>query len=96
VFAASIKVTVRLRAIISAALLLFVFFLPLHVHASTQGAKLSQECSCVLGQRTQMALTPAPIGCVPTLASFAQPPITYHVVSHVQQTSRSIRAPPAL
>jgi hypothetical protein len=88
--------TSRLRPVVSLALLLFVFFLPLHIHAAMEGAKLARECSCVLGQRTQMALAPASAVWAPTLVSFTQPLVTYRVVSQVQNSPRSIRAPPAL
>ena len=40
--------------LISAALLLFVFFLPFHVHFSSQ-AHVTKECGCVHGTRTQLA-----------------------------------------
>jgi hypothetical protein len=44
----------KLRRIISVAALLFVFFLPLHVHFSA-APQISKECSCIQGTRTQLA-----------------------------------------
>jgi hypothetical protein len=41
--------------LISAGLLLFVFFLPLHFHFSPS-SQLSKECSCAQGTRKQLAL----------------------------------------
>lgn len=40
--------------LISAALLLFVFFLPFHLHFSVK-AQVGKECSCVHGTRLQLA-----------------------------------------
>jgi hypothetical protein len=42
------------RRFLSAAVLLFVFFLPLHLHFSAT-AQISKECSCVQGTRTHLA-----------------------------------------
>jgi hypothetical protein len=46
----------KLRRIISVTALLFVFFLPLHVHFSA-APQISKECSCIGGTRTQLALS---------------------------------------
>jgi len=40
--------------LIGAALLLFVFFLPLHLHFSGK-AHVTKECSCLHGTRAQLA-----------------------------------------
>jgi hypothetical protein len=45
----------KLRRIISVGALLFVFFLPLHVHFSA-APQISKECSCIQGTRAQLAL----------------------------------------
>jgi hypothetical protein len=45
------------RRIISAAVLLFVFFLPLHLHFGFS-AKIAQECACLQGTRTHLVLVP--------------------------------------
>ena len=52
--------------LVSAALLLFVFFLPLHIHFSSN-AKLAKECACLQGSRTQLALG-APPAYVPIIS----------------------------
>jgi hypothetical protein len=46
----------KFRGIISVAALLFVFFLPLHVHFSAV-PQISKECSCVQGTRTELAVS---------------------------------------
>jgi hypothetical protein len=46
--------SVRSKRLISAAVLLFVFFLPLHFHFNWS-AKITQECACVQGKRAQLA-----------------------------------------
>lgn len=45
--------------IIGAALLFFVFFLPLHFHALNESRQISQECSCYLGSQPQLTSAPS-------------------------------------
>ena len=54
------------RRWIGAFLFLFVFTLPLHFHPGTESSRLSQECSCYYGGRTQLGSAPAPVTLVPT------------------------------
>ena len=54
------------RRWIGAVLFLFVFTLPLHFHPATESSRLSQECSCYYGGRTQLGSAPAPVTLVPT------------------------------
>src|SRR5581483_9511493 len=49
---------------VGALALIFVFFLPLHVHFSL-GAQLNKECSCFQGVRTQLAPSAAAEAIVP-------------------------------
>ncbi|MPZ77994.1 MAG: hypothetical protein GEU77_15910 [Deltaproteobacteria bacterium] len=49
----------------SAAVLLFVFFLPLHFHYSVT-AQVSKECACIQGTRTQLSLAGETWSCAPT------------------------------
>jgi hypothetical protein len=53
------------RRCIGVILFLFVFTLPLHFHPATESSKVSQECSCYYGGRTQLGLVPAPVTLVP-------------------------------
>jgi hypothetical protein len=46
------------KRVVSAAVLLFVFFLPLHRHFGFS-AKVAQECACLQGTRTHVAPVPA-------------------------------------
>lgn len=82
------------KRVISAAVLLFVFFLPLHLHFNSS-AKVTQECACVQGARTQLAP-------ILSLATYA-PIITARPVVVECSVPRSVewlglqcvRAPPA-
>jgi hypothetical protein len=80
--------------LISAALVLFVFFLPLHFHFNTS-AKVAQECACVHGARTQLALSSALTTCA--LIITAQPVIVDASAPLAIEWSglQSVRAPPA-
>ena len=75
-------------------LLLTVFFLPLHVHAVTESSRVSQECSCYNGGRTQLGFAPAPVtlvltyGVVFSVIRRAETPLA------VAAESESARAPP--
>ena len=53
-FATHLKNPSSTSRLISAALLLFVFLLPFHIHYSVT-AQVSKECSCVHGTRAQLA-----------------------------------------
>jgi hypothetical protein len=88
------KCPLGLQQLIGAALLLFVFFLPLHFHF-TVAAQVSKECSCVQGTRTQLALDDAE----PRVAPMPRIGIriasdTKSVISH-QTRSHNVRGPPA-
>ena len=84
-----------LRRLISAAVLLFVFFLPLHFHA-TATAQVAKECACIQGTRIQLAVSSVTWTCAP-------PPRSTLVVVHDDalwtdeaDTLKNVRAPPAL
>lgn len=53
-FALGMKAKTRMRRLVSAAVLVFVFFLPLHFHFSLT-SQVAKECSCIHGMRTQLA-----------------------------------------
>jgi hypothetical protein len=50
-----IQKSVDARRLVGAAVLVLVFFLPLHIHAADEAHQLTHECSCVHGTRTQLA-----------------------------------------
>jgi hypothetical protein len=54
VFVARVNEPHKVRRFLSAAVLLFVFFLPLHLHFSAT-PQISKECSCAQGTRTHLA-----------------------------------------
>ena len=81
------------RPVVSAALLLFIFFLPLHVHV-VLAAPLAKECACIHGQRTQLALHTAAPAIAPPLHSvvIAVPPVSFRKFEKF--FSQVIRGPP--
>jgi hypothetical protein len=56
-----IRENVGARGLVGAALLVFVFFLPLHFHAVDESRQLTHECSCVHGTRTQLGSAPSSV-----------------------------------
>ena len=94
VFILRIKYQHQLRRIISAAVMLLVFFLPLHFHPAAATAQVAKECSCVHGTRTEAGLAPAPANWIPVLAW--QPVVGSFLdwSGYVLFYSHGIRAPP--
>jgi hypothetical protein len=93
-FIPSMKNSRALRRFLSAGILLFVFFLPLHFHftATTQG---SEECACCYyGGRVQMDLPPAAtiVGSFALLSLLILP--TTEAPVQVTLESELARAPP--
>ena len=93
-FIPCIKYQHQLRRVISAAVMLFVFFLPFHLHFSTT-VTLGKECSCFQGTRTQLA--PA-AGTATFTPIFQIALLTVRTVSPMTDdwtTLQNVRAPPA-
>ena len=92
-FASGTKAKTRIRRLVSATILVFVFFLPLHFHFSPS-AKVTKECSCVHGTRTQLA----PHADSPTVAPTLQVTVlvTQYVFSWASDwsTVQNVRGPP--
>jgi hypothetical protein len=95
VFIRRVKEQNRGRRFLSAAVLLFVFFLPFHLHFSA-AAQISKECSCVQGTRTHLA----PAADIPSRA-----PIFHAALIIFQDVvfcpdewtnSQNVRGPPSL
>lgn len=78
----------------SAGLLLFVLFLPLHVHAGGGSGSFAKECACVYGQRTQLAMPADAIAIVPQLQSFVLVVVAGDVWFFDCRTACSVRGPP--
>jgi hypothetical protein len=89
------KHTHALLRLVSAGILLFVFFLPLHFHAVAAKAHVTKECSCVHGTRTEAGLAVAPAAWAPVL--LAQPVVIKSLdwLSNVRFQNHGIRAPPS-
>jgi hypothetical protein len=94
VFTSGIKKWPNVRRFVGAGLLLFVFLLPFHFHFSAT-AQVSKECSCVHGNRTQLALTAEISTCVPTLQTI--PFIAQNISSWADEWAnlQKVRGPPA-
>ena len=86
----------KVSRLLSAAILLFLFFLPLHIHFPAN-PQVSEECACCYyGGRVQMDLAPAAAILGPSAAvSFLIVPITEAPVQ-VTIESELARAPPIL
>ncbi|GEM_PF-4848427 len=84
----------KLRRAVGALALIFVFFLPLHVHFSL-GAQLNKECSCFQGVRTQLAPSAAAEAIVPHFPAvrIASPRPRLWMGGAI--THRQVRGPPA-
>jgi hypothetical protein len=81
---------------ISAFLVLSVFALPLHFHASALTSQVTKECSCLHGTRTQLGLVAAAFQCAPVSHFDLEPSLEPQCFSQVVADLSHIRAPPAL
>jgi hypothetical protein len=93
VFNLAVKNRWRRRRLLSIGLLLFIFFLPLHLHFSS-ASQLSKECSCAQGTRKQLALNEsAPISFSQLQAIFL-PALTTSVWIDSYSRPQNVRGPP--
>ena len=83
-----------LRRFVSAGILLFVFFLPLHFHPVAATAQVTKECSCVHGNRTEAGLAATPINWIPVLTAQTVAKDFFDSLSYVRYQIHGIRAPP--
>jgi hypothetical protein len=95
VFSPRMKHPHALLRLVSAGILLFVFFLPLHFHSVAAKAHVTKECSCVHGTRTEAGLAVASAAWAPVL--LAQPVVIKSLdwLSNVRFQNHGIRAPPS-
>ena len=95
VFTAKDKRAPGIAQLLSSALLVFVFFLPLHVHFSS-APQISNECSCLCGTRTQIVLNDAAPQSLPWLGIAS--PIAFPVQVHISKPANAhqVRGPPAM
>jgi hypothetical protein len=84
-----------LRRFVSAGILLFVFFLPLHFHSVAAKAQVTKECSCVHGTRTEAGLAATPFNWIPVLAAETVASEFFDCLSYVRFQKHGIRAPPS-
>jgi len=96
VFNARVKHPHALRRFVSAGILLFVFFLPLHFHSVAATAHVAKECSCIHGKRTEMGMAPVQVDWAPPIRQVFYEPFELQLSSHVVTSLQLIRAPPTL
>jgi hypothetical protein len=81
--------------IVSAGILFFIFFLPLHFHAPVSGSsQITHECSCLHGSRTQASLAAAAAQWAIPLSFVLHQSFESQIVSQTPISFLSIRAPP--
>ena len=84
----------RSRHVVSALLLLTLFFLPLHVHSAAHDSQLNQECSCYCGGRPQLGLAPVLTNLIPIYEVVLLVPAGALASRRGVIRSESARAPP--
>lgn len=87
---------VRCHRLTATALLLFVFFLPLHIHLSSSTPQFANECSCLHGVKTQAGPALAPATWTPVLQIWSIVSYRPQPASRLPVRSHSTRAPPAV
>ena len=87
----------KLRRWISVVLFVAVSSLPFHFHAaSAVTSKITNECSCLHGTRTQIALAAVATQCAPALPFNLQESLQPQLIPQIVSRFQAIRAPPAL
>jgi hypothetical protein len=95
VFTSQMKNRHTLRRFFGAAMVLFVFSLPLHFHPVAASVQVAKECSCVQGTRTVASLAPAPADWIPVLAAQPVASESLDCPSNIRLQNHAIRAPPS-
>ena len=83
------------RRLVGVCLFLAMVFLPLHTHALAENPKVTKECSCLHGTRTEVGLVPVALHWTPPINFILCELFDPQVVSHVVSAFQAIRAPPA-
>jgi hypothetical protein len=89
------KTTLALYRAVSVAVLLLVFFLPLHFHISS-AAQVTQDCSCVHGTRAQLAPPSGSATAAPVLLVTVPAARTEFSWPGDWSVLQNVRAPPGL
>ena len=85
--------SVLLHRWLSAGVLLFVIFLPLHVHFSV-APQVAKECACVQGTRIQGKPAERPLLLKPVLVAMPVVVIAIALPTHHQIRLEQVRGPP--
>jgi hypothetical protein len=93
VITAGVRNQPRISRLIGLGLLLFIFFLPLHIHFSP-ASQLSKECSCAQGTRKQLALADNPPVSFSTLRAIFITVLSTSVWIDSYSRPQNVRGPP--
>ena len=84
------------RRLVGLCLFLTLVFLPLHTHGLTENPKVTKECSCLHGSRTQVGWFPVATQWTAPIEFVLHQTFQLQLVSQVIAGFKSIRAPPIL
>ena len=82
------------RRFVGTAILLFVFFLPLHHHFYTSAAQAREECACQHGNLTLLDLAPIQVHLIPQFSVYALIQLPLCTPERYSVCCQTIRAPP--
>jgi hypothetical protein len=84
------------RRFVGTAILLFVFFLPLHHHFYTPGAQAKEDCVCQHGNLTLLDLAPIQVYLISQfgISALILPPL--YATERYSVSYKTIRAPPQI
>jgi hypothetical protein len=84
------------RRFVGTAILLFVFFLPLHHHFYTSAAQAREDCVCQHGNLTLLNLAPIQVHLIPQFSVSALLQPAFCIPEPHSVSCKTIRAPPRI
>jgi hypothetical protein len=87
--------TLKGRQVVSALVLVFVFFLAFHFHSSS-ASQVTRECACLHGIRAQLAPTATPLAIIPQLWISQVADLPVSVWMEDEPAQQHVRGPPSL
>ena len=84
------------RRLVGAALLLAVFFLPLHFHSVNPLPLINKDCTCYSGAKKQLGLLHANTSLAPVIQAFPFIVLETYFLLPLFTNPHASRAPPAL
>jgi hypothetical protein len=92
----SYKLSGAQRRFVGTAIILFVFFLPLHHHFSTAAAQAKEDCVCQHGSLTLLGLAPPQLHLTPQFAISSLILPALYARDRYSVSHKTIRAPPRI